>query len=209
MSLVNMHTEILTPEQADLLPYLKKFKQSFYLVGGTAIAFHIGHRRSIDFDLFTASDLRKSRIKKTLLEIPYIQVPVFEDYDQLHLFINKVKFTFFCYPYTVEHPVKVESYITIPSLLSLAAMKAFALGRRSKWKDYVDLYFILNDYYTIQEICREAEKIFNRQFSEKLFRQQLAFHRDIDYTEPVEYIVTAVPDDEIKEFLIDKATDLF
>jgi hypothetical protein len=37
----------------------------------------------------------------------------------------------------------------------------------------------------------------------------LAFHRDIDYTEPVEYIVTAVPDDEIKEFLIDKATDLF
>jgi hypothetical protein len=203
-----MHIEILTPEQADLLPYLKKFKQSFYLVGGTAIAFHIGHRRSIDFGLFTASDLRKSRIKKTLLEIPYIQVPVFEDYDQLHLFINKVKFTFFSYPYTVEHPVKVESYITIPSLLSLAAMKAFALGRRSKWKDYVDLYFILRDFYTIQQISELASSIFPQQFSEKLFREQLAYHKDIDYSEPVEYLVEPVNDKEIKDFLLDVATEI-
>ena len=88
-------------------------------------------------------------------------------------------------------------------------MKAFALGRRAKWKDYVDLYFILHDYFTIQEICKEAENIFNRQFSEKLFRQQLAFHKDIDFTEPVEFIITPVSDGEIKEFLIDKATDLF
>jgi hypothetical protein len=204
-----MHTEIFTGGQVELLPYLKAFHRSFYLVGGTAVALHIGHRRSIDFDLFTHAQLNKSRIKAKLMHIPFSQIPVFEDFDQLHLLINNVKLTFFSYPYSVLHPITVGSIITIPSLLSLAAMKAFALGRRAKWKDYVDLYFILNDYYTIQEICREAEKIFNRQFSEKLFRQQLAFHRDIDYTEPVEYIVTAVPDDEIKEFLIDKATDLF
>jgi hypothetical protein len=179
------------------------------MVGGTSIALHIGHRRSIDFDLFTFAQLNKSRIKGKLIHIPFNQIPIFEDFDQLHLLINNVKLTFFSYPYSVLHPITVGSIITIPSLLSLAAMKAFALGRRAKWKDYVDLYFILRDYYTIQEICREAEKIFNQQFSEKLFRQQLAFHKDIDYTEPVEYIVTAVPDDEIKEFLIDKATDLF
>ena len=88
-------------------------------------------------------------------------------------------------------------------------MKAFALGRRAKWKDYVDLYFILHHYYTIQEICKEAKKIFNQQFSEKLFRQQLAFHKDIDYTEPVEFITTAVPEDEIKEFLIQKPPTCF
>lgn len=88
-------------------------------------------------------------------------------------------------------------------------MKAFALGRRAKWKDYVDLYFILRDNYTIQEICREAEKIFEQQFSAKLFFEQLAFHKDIDYTEVVEYLVQPVPEEEIKSFLIDKATDLF
>jgi len=204
-----MHTEILTGKQVELLPFIKKYKQSFYMVGGTAIALHIGHRQSIDFYLFTMSKLNKSRIKSTLLQIPFNQIPIFEDYDQLHLVIDHVKVTFFSFPYPVLHPINVESYITIPSLLSLAAMKAFALGRRAKWKDYVDLYFILRDYYTIKEISGEAEKNFSQQFSEKLFREHLAFHKDIDYTEPVEYITKPVNETEIKEFLVDKATDLF
>jgi len=88
-------------------------------------------------------------------------------------------------------------------------MKAFALGRRAKWKDYVDLYFIIRDHYPIADICNEADKIFSQQFSGKLFRQQLAFHKDIDYSEAVEFLVPAVPDKEIKSFLIDKATDIF
>lgn len=204
-----MHTEILTSGQVELLPYLKAFQRSFYLVGGTAVALHIGHRRSIDFDLFSHAQLNKSRIKSKLMRIPFSQIPIFEDFDQMHLMINNVKLTFFSYPYSILHPVNVSSVLSMPSLLSLAAMKAFALGRRAKWKDYVDLYFILHDYYTVQEICKEAEKIFSRQFSEKLFRQQLSFHKDIDYTEPVEFTITTVPDDEIREFLIDKATDLF
>jgi len=204
-----MHTEIFTASQVELLPYLKAFHRSFYLVGGTAVALHIGHRRSIDFDLFTHAQLNKSRIKAKLMHIPFSQIPVFEDFDQLHLLINNVKLTFFSYPWSVLHPINVGSIFSIPSLLSLAAMKAFALWRRAKWKDYVDLYFILHDYFTMQEICKEAEKIFNQQFSEKLFRQQLAFHKDIDYTESVEFMMTAVPDEEMKEFLIDKATDLF
>jgi hypothetical protein len=208
MSLKNMHTEILSIEQNVLFPYIKRFQRSFYLVGGTAIAIHLGHRRSIDFDLFTFSDLRKSRIKRTLLELPFKQVPIFEDYDQLHLFINEVKITFFSYPYKIEHPIRIDSVITIPSLLSLAAMKAFALGRRSKWKDYVDLYFIIRDFYSIEEISVEASKIFTQQFSEKLFREQLAFHKDIDYSERVEYLVEPVSDEVIRSFLLDVATDI-
>lgn len=204
-----MHTEIFSSGQVELLPYIKDFKRSFYMSGGTAVALHIGHRRSIDFDLFTHSQLNKSRIKARLLKIPFKQTTVFEDYDQLHLLVNNVKLTFLSYPYSVTHPVNVGSFITIPSLLSLAAMKAFTLGRRAKWKDYVDLYFILRKHYTIKEISREAEKIFNHQFSEKLFRQQLAFHKDIDYSESVEFITSSAPDHEIKAFLIDKATDLF
>ena len=207
MFLKTMHTEILSKEQIELFPFLKRFQRSFYLVGGTAIALHLGHRRSIDFDLFTISDLRKARIKKTLLELPFKQIPIFEDFDQLHLFANQVKLTFFSYPYKIEHPINIESVILMPSLLTLAAMKAFALGRRSKWKDYVDLYFIIRDYYCIEEISVEASSIFTQQFSEKLFREQLSFHKDIDYSESVEYIVEPIDDEIIKSFLIDVATD--
>ena len=46
-----MHVEILSSSQKKLLPYVAQFKRSFYLVGGTAIALHLGHRESIDFDL--------------------------------------------------------------------------------------------------------------------------------------------------------------
>jgi len=209
MFLNDMHRQIFKQQQEALLPYLKDFKRSFYLVGGTAIALHIGHRRSIDFDLFTPYPLNRTRIKGKLKAIPFEQKPVFEDFDQLHLLANNVKMTFFSFPYPVEHPVIFNKFITMPTLLTLAAMKAFALGRRAKWKDYVDLFFILRDHYNIKEISGEAQKVFGQLFSEKLFRQQLAFHDDIDYTEPVEFLVPAVPDEEIKTFLIDKATDLF
>lgn len=203
-----MHNEILEKEQVELLPYLKNFQRTFYLVGGTAIALHLGHRRSIDFDLFTTSNLIKHRIKSKLNLIPFKQIPIFEDTDQLHLNINNVKLTFFNFPYNINHPVKVDSFITMPGLLSLASMKAYALGRRSKWKDYVDLYFILKDHFSIKEISREAEINFPSQFSEKLFREQLAFHKDLDYSEQIEFLVPVVSEKKIKEFLIDKATDL-
>ena len=40
-----------------------------------------------------------------------------------------------------------EDIINIPDLPTLAAMKTYALGRRGKWKDYVDLYFIIKDFF--------------------------------------------------------------
>jgi len=40
-----MHKEILNSDQISLLPLLKKFKREFYLVGGTATALYLGHRR--------------------------------------------------------------------------------------------------------------------------------------------------------------------
>ena len=201
-----MHLEILSAQQRELLPFIAQFKRSFYLVGGTAIALHIGHRHSIDFDLFTSKKLNKSSIRKSVFELPYGKKTLFCDVDQAHFYINEVKLTFFQYHYPVKHSEMFEDIISLPSLLSLAAMKAFALGRRAKWKDYVDLYFMLKDYFAIKEISMEAERIFGQLFSEKLFRLQLAFHKDIDYSEPVEYLPGfEVSDQEIKDFLIDKS----
>jgi len=93
-----MHPEIFSNSQVELLPFLKKFKRSFFMVGGMAIALHLGHRRSIDFDLFTPSRLVKHRIKNKLQQIPCNQVFLFEDYDQLHLTVNNIKVTFFSFP---------------------------------------------------------------------------------------------------------------
>lgn len=120
-----------------------------------------------------------------------------------------MKFTFFEYPFDIK-PVNIfENSVKLPSLLDLAAMKAYAfLGRRSKWKDYVDLFFIIKNHYSINEISQRAIEIYDQMFSEKLFRAQLAYHKDIDYTEPVEFLVEPVSDTEIREFLLNAAIDI-
>jgi hypothetical protein len=203
-----MHLNILSVKQNDLLSFISGFRRNFYLVGGTAIALHIGHRRSIDFDLFTSKTLNKTFIKKRIFEQKFNKIILFEDLDQIHYLINDVKITFFNYPYPVKHDEMIKRYISMPSLITLSAMKAFALSRRAKWKDYADLYFIIKDYYSINEIAAEAKNIFNNLFSEKLFREQLSFHKDIDYSEPIEYLPGfEVTEQQIKDFLINKSLE--
>ena len=83
-------------------------------------------------------------------------------------------------------------------------MKAYALGRRSKWKDYVDLYFLLRDHFTIEEISKCATDLFGELYSEKMFRAQLCSFNDVDYTEEVDYLLPNPPtNEEIRSALTD------
>jgi hypothetical protein len=122
--------------------------------------------------------------------------------------ISNVKFTFFSFPFVIVPTVDYDGYIKIPDILTLAAMKAYAMGRRAKWKDYVDLYFILRDYHSISEISARASEIFAGNFNSRQFREQLAYHEDINYAEPVEYLIPDPPTDtEVKRFLLEKAIE--
>lgn len=205
-----MHPGILSAEQQAILPVVKRFARTFYMAGDTAIALHIGHRRSIDFDLFSAKAMNKARVRTVFRSIEGGRVTILhEDVDQLHLIFRHVKITFLHYPFDVDASCKLKDVVRLPPLLTLAAMKAYALGRRSKWKDYVDLCFILRDHFSMDEISREAGRIFGDLFSEKLFRQQLAFHEDIDYSEEVEFMPGYMVDDEaIRAYLIEAATGI-
>ena len=201
-----MHPEILSKEQKELLPLIRQFKREFHLVGETALALQIGHRGSIDFDLFKLSDLNVAKTLKKInaSKIPYVVTRRVS--DQINLVINAVKITFFQYPYVIESSMDFEKSIRMPDLLTLAAMKAYALWRRAKWKDYVDLYFLLRDRFTFDQIIQKAKSLFGQMISEKLFRSQLAFHEDIDYSEPIEYMPGfEASGREIKDFLIDKS----
>lgn len=204
-----MHREIFDKHQTELLPLVRQFKREFYLVGGTAIALHIGHRRSIDFDLFKFSPIKPKSIVDKISEFNYPYLVTRRVTEQLNVTIHDVKFTFYQYPFKISSLRNLEDILRLPELIDLAAMKAYALGRRSKWKDYVDLYFILKDHFSISQITGQATLLFDQLFSEKLFRAQLCYFDDIDYAEPVEFIGPSVAASEIKEFLTGKAIDLF
>jgi hypothetical protein len=93
--------------------------------------------------------------------------------------------------------------------LDLAAMKAYALGRRSKWKDYVDLYFLLSNKFSLNELSDRASSIYGDLFSDKLFRSQLSYFEDVDYSEEIEYLIPTPPsEEEIKDRLVSISTTI-
>lgn len=197
-----MHEEILTGRQVELIPLIRLFNRSFYLVGGTAIALYLGHRHSIDFDLFNHKTLNRKNIYNKIIENNFhIDNTLIATNEEYTLITNMVKITFYNFPFEIPHKNKFKNIISIPTLLDLAVMKAYALRRRAKWKDYVDLYFILHYHYSMNELCKRAAELFGDLFSEKLFRAQLSYFADIDYSEPVSYVSDSIDDDEIKEFL--------
>ena len=199
-----MHLNILNKNQVELLTFISLFKREYYLVGGTAIALHIGHRESIDFDLFKLSTLRKNDIYKKIFASKLNFKFGYENYEQLNLNIKEVKFTFFSFPHKVPTNSEIKGIIKMPDLLTLAAMKAFALGRRAKWKNYVDLYFILKDFHSLNEISQKAKELFGEMFSDKLFKMQLSYFNGISYEEAVTYVIPNPPtEEEIKLFLTD------
>lgn len=201
-----MYTEILTSNQKELLIWISQFQREFYLVGGTAIALYLGHRQSVDFDMFKQGTINHKRNLERLSASGFTFQVTRRVTEQMNCLLNDVKVTFFQYPFDVPATKKEGVPFRIPTLLDLAAMKAYALGRRSKWKDYVDLYFILTEHYTMERICVRATEIFGELFSEKMFRAQLSFFDDIDYTEAVDYIINNPPsDDDIKRKLIEIA----
>lgn len=182
-----MHPDILTKTQADLLPLIKRFSPSFYLVGGTALALQLGHRRSLDFDLFTNRPFDNLRLRSLIKKHHTINRTLIETKTESTLFVDNIKITFYTYLYPIKHLVNFSKIITLPDPLTIAAMKAFALGHRAKWKDYVDIFFIFQSF-SFKKVIAKTVSIYKNEFDEKLFREQLAYHQDLDYSEPIDYM---------------------
>lgn len=197
-----MHKEILVKKQVELLPIVKKFSKNFFLVGGTAIALHLGHRRSIDFDLFSLRSFNNYSIRRSIAREATVEKIFINKKGELTMDVTGVRMTFFEYPFSIPLLHAFNDIIRMPDLLTLAAMKAHALGQRAKWKDYVDMYFIMKRWHGLEEIAKKAKEIFDNEFNEKILRVQLAYFDDIDYKEEVVYMKGyAVPDATVRREL--------
>ena len=158
-----MHEQALTKQATALFPYFSKFK-GFYLVGGTALALQIGHRLSVDFDLFTFKELPSNLLSQVKRIFPHSSVAVtYRVPEQLNLLINNIKTTFFFYEYPVVDPFVEYQKVSLASIPEIAAMKAFAVGKRLSYKDYVDWYFLLKEgYVKLGEVIPFCQKKFGK-----------------------------------------------
>ncbi len=198
-----MIESFLTHEQMVLAERLLPEVKDFYLAGGTALALQIGHRRSLDFDLASCKQIRPFDLERKLINLELSIQSVFTaTSDEFSVLINGTRITFFSFPFSVQHKITWQrGHITLPGIIELGAMKAYALSRRSKWKDYVDLYFLLRFKLSMEELIEKTKEIFSSHFNSKLFREQLCYFDDMDYSEAIEYMDYAPDDREIKEFL--------
>src|SRR3989344_5660544 len=135
-----MHKEILTGEQVKLLPLIADFANDFGLVGGTAIAFHLGHRRSIDFDLFTEERFGNQRLINKISKREKIDTVTVNRLDELTAVVRGVKLTFFCYPYKIVYSedvmglIKNYSEVSWLILTVLTTPKKWNIHLGLKWK---------------------------------------------------------------------------
>ncbi|MBS1558415.1 MAG: nucleotidyl transferase AbiEii/AbiGii toxin family protein [Bacteroidetes bacterium] len=115
---------------------------SFILVGGTALSLQVGHRISIDLDLFTDKEFDKQALYKHLLKSYDFRLPTYSDIA-LQGFIGNLKTDFVFYENSfVRTPVVVDG-IRMAGLEDIAAMKLEAIANmRNKAKDYVDIAFL-------------------------------------------------------------------
>jgi hypothetical protein len=134
----------------------EKFRD-FHLAGGTALAFQIGHRESMDIDLFTTEDFN---VISTLenLEQEYNFLLQFSEKNTLKGIINGIFVDFISHKYPlIERPVKSER-IRLFSQRDIAAMKVNAIaGDGTRIKDFIDIYFLLK-YHRLSDIIAYYKK---------------------------------------------------
>jgi hypothetical protein len=203
-----MHTEALTEQGLQLFPALAAF-DDFYLAGGTALALQIGHRLSVDFDLFCDGPIDRtllSKVKKTFAGFPV--EPVINNPDELTAFIDQVKTTFLSYPFPVVDPLVSLDGLRMLSVKEIGATKAYTIGRRGTYKDYVDLYFIVVEHHaSLEEIIGMAEQKFRHEFNSRLFTEQLLFMDDVlDYQ--IDFLKLPVRPVAITAFFRDRIREL-
>ncbi len=142
-----------------LLQEIRKqpFFDDFILVGGTALALHLGHRLSIDLDFFTLNNQKFEEIKDALA--PFQNKMALHDTKKIKVYnINEVKVDFVNYIYPWLEPIVDPDGLRIASLKDIAAMKIAAITNRGTKKDFVDMNELLKHFEPKQLLGFYAEK---------------------------------------------------
>ncbi len=157
---IQIHKETVTDLLWDQLQVLMKMKSldTFRLVGGTALSLQIGHRMSIDIDLFTDSNYGsinfKSIYNELKKELNYVSTEKWiNDTMGNSCFIGNhkseaVKLDLFYTNDSFIYPIVNFQNIRISSIEEIIAMKLDIIGRDNggRKKDFWDIHALLDNY---------------------------------------------------------------
>ena len=147
-----LHLETIEPGTLQLLKSLQAIPalKDTRLVGGTSLALQLGHRNSVDLDLFGSITISADELRETIASNH--SVTIVNESKNINIYlIDGIKVDVVNYQYNwLDEPIQ-EGPVTLAGIRDIAAMKIAAVIRRGTKKDFVDLFFLLN-HFSLQEI---------------------------------------------------------
>ena len=177
-----LHYETVDEGTLGLLKQLQSLSilSEMRLVGGTSLALQIGHRKSIDIDLFGNLSAEYENLIDELKTIGEV-VPLKNSKNIHSLLINNIKVDIVNYEYEwLTNKITTEN-IQLATIEDIAAMKLNAIIGRGSKKDFIDLFFILKNY-SLATIMEFYTKKYN-DGSTFLVLKSLTYFEDADMEE--------------------------
>ena len=189
---MNWHPEILPTEQRDLWESRLSFGfPGWVLYGGTALALRLGHRKSVDFDFFSAHAFSPLNLKEQLkLDGEVLQAAP----NTLTILHRGVKLSFF--GGLSLRVLKAPDFLDncqIASFEDLAACKLAALVNRVELKDYLDVAALLKNGMPLETMLACAQAVYRGEFP------VASCLKSLTWFEPPELSSLAVEDRELLE----------
>lgn len=197
-----LHTKSISLELLELLNWIMREPAfgSFNLVGGTALALQIGHRKSVDIDLFGKCEIQETLFLGLLQSFGKTNL-IKKSTNILVCMVNGIKVDFVNYGYPFIESVLVSDGIRLASPKDIAAMKLNAIAGRGSKKDFIDLYYLLK-FFTINEMMEFYLKKY-KDGSEFMVRKSLVYFDDADY-ETAPYVFEDITWEEMKKNILQK-----
>jgi len=167
------------------------FLSRYVLIGGSALALHLCHRKSEDLDFFTYDDsFDRQEILSCMKYFDNKEI-INQTNEQIDLLLDSVKVTFFNAKWKFLKPKNIQT-LNIATIEQIAVIKVNTLFLGAKYRDYYDIYFLSKKCIGLKELFKISEHIVDG-ITFKLFAIALVYIDDIEdddisHLEPVEKI---------------------
>ncbi|MFZ5366185.1 MAG: nucleotidyl transferase AbiEii/AbiGii toxin family protein [Patescibacteria group bacterium] len=204
-----MFTKTLSRSAQNSLAILGKsgLLKDGYLAGGSALALHLGHRYSLDFDFFTPRSFDAKQLTLKLGKLGNFKKETIKS-DTIVGEFNKVKFSFFYFPYPLVKKLGRFLNLQLADPADIGAMKIAAIVDRGTKRDFIDLYFLIKEKYQIEEILKFYNKKYQK-LSENIYSiiKSLKYFEDAEESE-MPRMIKKISWEEIKRFFESEAVRL-
>lgn len=147
-----LYLETVESSTLELLKKLQRLPvlEQTRLVGGTALALQLGHRKSIDLDFFSTVDCEAEYLRESIAGIA--SLTILKESPHIHIYIvDGIKVDIVNYKYPWLDDVVLEQGLRLASVSDIAAMKITAIIGRGTKKDFIDIAFLLH-HFSLEEI---------------------------------------------------------